>query len=281
MHRAQRRGGAVQGVGWGAAHLWLVVAREADDLHAVEQRPGDRVERVGRADEEHLGRVDGRVEVVVHEGAVLVGVEHLQQRGGRVAVVAAAAPDLVDLVDEHEGVAHGRRLEALDELAGHGADVGAAVPLDLGDVVEAADGEAEELAVQRARDAAADRRLADAGGADEAHDLAVHGALEAADGNELEDAVMREQRGQECGVTQRPCAAREDAAARRTGPSRRSCRSGPRRGSSWLRLCRTCQRCQWGGGGKEGGGREEEEERHRRCGCRRERAEGFARIGRS
>ena len=46
-----------------------------------------------------LGQVDWHVEVVVHEGGVLRRVEHLEERRGRVALIAAA--ELVDLVDEH------------------------------------------------------------------------------------------------------------------------------------------------------------------------------------
>ena len=63
----------------------LDVAREADHLHAVEQRRRDAVGRVGRGDEEDLRHVEGQVEVVVAKGHVLLGVEHLQEgrRRGR------------------------------------------------------------------------------------------------------------------------------------------------------------------------------------------------------
>ena len=48
--------------------LLLGVAGELDHVHAVEQRAGDRVERVRGADEEHLREVERQVEVVVAEG---------------------------------------------------------------------------------------------------------------------------------------------------------------------------------------------------------------------
>ena len=56
------------------------VAVEADDLHAVQQRPGDRLGHVGRGDEHDLGEVELDVEVVVAERVVLRGVEDLEQR---------------------------------------------------------------------------------------------------------------------------------------------------------------------------------------------------------
>ena len=65
--------------------LVLGVAVEADELHPVEQRSGDRVGDVGRGDEHHLGQVEVDLEVVVAERVVLGRVEHLEQRGGRVA----------------------------------------------------------------------------------------------------------------------------------------------------------------------------------------------------
>ena len=48
--------------------LVLGVARELDHVHAVEQRPRDRVQLVRGADEQHLREVEREVEVVVAEG---------------------------------------------------------------------------------------------------------------------------------------------------------------------------------------------------------------------
>ena len=62
----------------------LGVPRQPDDLHPVHQRRRD-VQRVRRGDEHHVGKVVVDLEVVIVEGRVLLRVEHLQQRRGRVA----------------------------------------------------------------------------------------------------------------------------------------------------------------------------------------------------
>ena len=97
-----------------------------------------------------LREVERQVEVVVAEGEVLLGVEHLEQGAGRVAAPVGA--HLVDLVDHEQrvvgaGVAHG----AHDD-AGHRAHVRAAMPADLGLVAHAAHADALELAAHRLGD---------------------------------------------------------------------------------------------------------------------------------
>ena len=60
--------------------LVLGVAVQPDDLHAVEQRSGDRLAHVPGRDEQHLGQVEVDVQVVVAERVVLRRVEDLEQR---------------------------------------------------------------------------------------------------------------------------------------------------------------------------------------------------------
>ena len=144
------------------------VAGERDDLHAIEQRRVNRAELVRRRDEQHARQVDVDLEVVIAERVVLRRVEHLEQRRRRIALEADA--DLVDLVEHEHRVHRARLLQRLDDAAGDRADVGAAVAADLRLVAHAAERDAHELAVHRARDRLAERRLADAGRADEAED---------------------------------------------------------------------------------------------------------------
>jgi len=156
--------------------LLLGVAVELDDLHAVEQRHGDRVEAVGRGDEQDLRQVVGHVQVVVAELEVLLRVEHFEQRRGGVAAEVAA--QLVNLVEHDHRVAALHAAHSLDQAARHGPDVGAAEPANLRLVADAPQRHARELAAHGAGDGRAERGLAHAWRPDETQDspfaLAAH-----------------------------------------------------------------------------------------------------------
>ena len=168
--------------------LGLRVAGEVDDLHAIAQRRRDRVQLVGRRDEEHFAQIERQVEVVVAERVVLLGVEHFEQRRRRIAAEIGA--HLVDLVDHDQRVAGAGVADRADERARHRADVRAPVTANLGLVADAADRQADELAVHRARDRFAQRGLADAGRPDEAQDRPDSVFLQLAHREVLEDAVL-------------------------------------------------------------------------------------------
>ena len=147
--------------------LVLGVAGDPDDLHAVHQRRRN-VERIRRGDEHHVGEIVVDLEIVVVEGGVLLGVEHLEQ--GRRRIAAEIGAHLVDLVEQEQRVRRLGLAHRLDDLAGHRADVGAPVTADLGLVAHAAERHAHEFAAGRLRDRLAERGLADAGRADQAQD---------------------------------------------------------------------------------------------------------------
>ena len=172
------------------------VAVEAHDLHAVEQRAGNRLGHVRRRDEQHAGEVQLHVEVVVAERVVLRRVQHLEQRGRRIATPVGA--DLVDLVEQDHRV-HGLRVaQRANEPSRQGPDVSPSMPADLGLVADPAERHAHELTARGARDGLADRRLAGAGRADQGEDraggapLLRHAPLLAqlAHGDVLRDAVL-------------------------------------------------------------------------------------------
>ncbi len=171
------------------------VAVEADDLHPIEERAGDRLRHVPGRDEEDLGEVELDVEVVVAERVVLRRVEHLEERGRRVSAPVGA--DLVDLVEHDHRVHRPRVAQCANQPSREGSDVRAPVPADLRLVADAAEGHADELAAGRASDRLADRRLAGAGRPDERENRA--GALvvldaallaELRDRDVLDDAVL-------------------------------------------------------------------------------------------
>jgi hypothetical protein len=78
---------------------------------------GDGVEHVGRADEHHVRQVELDVQVVIEERAVLLRIEHFEQRRRRVA--AEVHRHLVDFVEQEHRVLRPRLLHHLDDLAGN------------------------------------------------------------------------------------------------------------------------------------------------------------------
>ncbi len=164
------------------------VAGQAHGLHAVEQRRRDAVQGVGGADEQHVGQVEAHVQVVVEEVVVLFRVEHLEQGRGRVAAERGA--DLVHLVQHDHRVGGAGVLQRLHELARHGADVGAAMSLDLCLVAHAAEGEAVEAPTEGAGNGLAERGLAHARRPHQQQDGATDTALHDADAEKLQDAVL-------------------------------------------------------------------------------------------
>jgi hypothetical protein len=103
---------------------------------------------------------------VIDELVVLLRVEDLEERRGRVAAEVAA--HLVDLVEDDDGILRRRALHRVDDPAGEGADVRAPVSADLGLVLHAAEAHALEVPPERAGDAPPERGLADARRSEEA-----------------------------------------------------------------------------------------------------------------
>ena len=173
----------------GDAHLLFQrVAVEVDDFHAVPEGRVDGLQLVGVGHEQHLGKVQGHVQVVVPEGVVLLGIQHLQQ--GRTGIAPLIAADLVHLVQHDHGVHALDLVQGLHDATGHGAHVGAAVAPDLAFVMHAAQGDARVLAPQGPGDGLAQGRLAHARGAHETQDGAAEIGLQLAYRQEFQQAVL-------------------------------------------------------------------------------------------
>lgn len=112
------------------------VAGDLDDLHAIAERRRDGVHLVGVGDEEDLGEVDRDLDVVVAEGVVLLGIEHLEE--SRLRVAAEVATDLINLVEHDDRIDGAGLAKRLGDTAWERADVGAAMASNLGLVVHAA-----------------------------------------------------------------------------------------------------------------------------------------------
>ncbi len=168
--------------------LLLGVAGEFQDLHAVPQGRRDGVQEVGGGDEHDLGEVEVHLQVMVREGGVLLRVQDLQE--GRGGVAPEVGADLVHFIqDEHRVIGAGPA-DGLDDAAGHGPHVGAAVAPDLGFVPHPAQGEAHELAAQGPGDGAAQGGLAGARRPHEAEDGPLHVGLQFAHRQVFQDALL-------------------------------------------------------------------------------------------
>ena len=164
------------------------VAREPDDLHAVEQRTGHGIQHVRGSDEDDPAEIEGHAQIVVAEGGVLGGIQHLEQGRGWIALDAAA--QLVDLIQHHHAVARPGLADRLDDVAGQGADIGAPVAADFRLVMDAAQADPGEFALHGARDALAQRGLAHARRTDEAEDGRMAGRIQFAHGEILDDPLL-------------------------------------------------------------------------------------------
>ena len=116
------------------------------------------------------------------------GIEHFEQGGGGIAAEIGA--DLVDFVEQDDRVAGFDAAQGLNDAAGQGADIGAAVAADFRLVPHAAEGDAGEFPAEGVGDAFAEGGFADAGRADQAEDGAFELLLELDDGQELQQAVL-------------------------------------------------------------------------------------------
>ena len=67
----------------------------------------NRVQPVGRGDEQHARQIERQIEIMIGEGVVLRRVEHFQQRRGGIAAKIRA--DLVQFIQQNHRIAALRR----------------------------------------------------------------------------------------------------------------------------------------------------------------------------
>ena len=126
-----------QQVPLGNLQLFLVgIAGQLNDFHPVQQRPGNGVQGVGGSDEQNVGQIEGHLQEVIPEGGVLLSIQHLQQRGGRVAPLIVA--QLINFIQQQQRIATPRLSDCRDNPAGHSPHIGLAVTPDLRLIVDAA-----------------------------------------------------------------------------------------------------------------------------------------------
>ena len=115
---------------FGDLEFFLVsIAGQLNDVHTVQQRPRDHTGVVGRGDKQYVAQVKGKIDIMILEGIVLLRIQHLQQRRGRITLVIRA--QLINFIQQNQGVSSARLVNGGNDPAGHGAYVGPSVSPDI------------------------------------------------------------------------------------------------------------------------------------------------------
>ncbi len=125
---------------------------------------------------------------MVRERAVLFGVEDLEEGACRVPRVRVG--ELVDLVEDEDGVLRPGPLHALDDPPGKRPDVGPPVPPDLRLVLDPAEADPDVLPAEGVGDALSEARLPGAGRACKEEDRALFLLFEFHDRQVLDDPLL-------------------------------------------------------------------------------------------
>ena len=125
---------------------------------------------------------------MVQKFAVLLRIQHFQQRRGRVALVGST--HLVYFIQHDHRIGNIHVLERLDQFSRHGPNVSASMALDLRLVPHTAQAEAVELSSQGIGDRAADTGLTDPGWTHQQQYRAVDTALEVAHCEKFDNSLF-------------------------------------------------------------------------------------------
>ena len=100
------------------------VARQGNDFHAVQQ--GARhVIAVGCGQEHHIRQIIFHLQIMIHEGRVLLWIQHLQHRRGGIA--PKILTHFVDLIQQDQRIGGFGLFQRLNNFTGHRANVSPAV----------------------------------------------------------------------------------------------------------------------------------------------------------
>ena len=111
------------------------IAGETNHFHTVQQRRRN-VHGVGSRHEHHVAEIVIHFQIVVVKGHVLFRIQHLKQRGSRVA--AHVGRHFVDLVQQEQRVFDPHFRHFLDQFARHRANVGPTMTADFRFIAHAA-----------------------------------------------------------------------------------------------------------------------------------------------
>ena len=82
------------------------------------KRALESIRRIRRRDEKNIRAVKRNIQVVIEKLGILLGVQELQQRRGRISTGCPARRNLIDLVDQKDGVLAPNPFHSLNEFPG-------------------------------------------------------------------------------------------------------------------------------------------------------------------
>ena len=125
---------------------------------------------------------------MIGEIAVLFGIQYLEQGAGRISVVGDG--QLVDLVEDHDGIGDTALLDAVHDPAGHGPYISAPVAADVRFIAHTAQTHARVFAVKGFGYTLTNAGLAGSGSSDEAENGAGLLFFQIHHGNLLDNALF-------------------------------------------------------------------------------------------
>ena len=124
--------------------LLMGIASQCDHVHTVRQRFRYCAIIVCRCDKHDIAQIKRHIDIMIVKGGVLLGIQNLQKRGGR--VTAEIVAELVNLVQQKQRVLCPRLLDGRNDTSRHGAHIRLTVAHDVGFIPHAAEGDAHIFA---------------------------------------------------------------------------------------------------------------------------------------
>ena len=168
--------------------LFQGVTVDFHNFHAVQKGRLYAGQAVGGRYKENLAEIVIQFQVVVKKGVVLFRIQDLQQ--SRRNIAAKILPDLVDFIQDHDGVGTARFFDALDNTTRHSANIGSAVTADGGLVVDTAQTHADIFPAQGPGNAFAQGSFANPRRSDQKQNRSLHIGLEFEDRQVFQNTVF-------------------------------------------------------------------------------------------
>ena len=133
------------------------VTRKLNHFHTVKQWFRYCINRIGRADEQHIGKIIRYVHIMVGKRAVLLRIKHFQKRTCRISSVILC--QLIHLIQYHNRIRSTASLHAFHDPTGHCAYIRPAMAADLCLITDTAKTDPYVAAMQRLCDALTNTRF--------------------------------------------------------------------------------------------------------------------------